>query len=147
MVSHEADAVDLDLGPLEDLDHDLGIAGIAAFEQGDRGQVVALLDIEPLNLRDRQPGSRGIRPVAGLQLGRILDLLQANGLPPSELDLGQAAASPAPRRSRPTCRSWEATRQGSTGRRRTTWFPSRSSGQPRPGPDRAVGRPGSRAWA
>ncbi len=66
MVPDEVDAVDLDLGSLEDLDHDLGVAGIAPFEQRDRGQVVALLLIEPLDLTDRQPGPRrdprGCRP-------------------------------------------------------------------------------------
>ena len=66
MVAYEADAVDLDLGPLEDLDHDLGVARIAPFEQRDRGEVVAFLDIEPLNLRDGRLGAsdpRGSPPL------------------------------------------------------------------------------------
>ena len=89
MVANEVDAVYLDLGPFEDLDHDLGIAGIAPFEQGDRRHVVTLLDIEALNLGDRQPGASGVRAVAGLQVCCILDLLQANGLPAPKLDFRQ----------------------------------------------------------
>ena len=66
LVPDEADAVDLDLGPLKNLDHDLGVAGIATFDQGDRGQVIAFFDVETLNLRDGQPGAHRVRAVAGL---------------------------------------------------------------------------------
>ena len=94
LVPHEVDAADLNLGSLEDLDHDMGVAGVAPLEQRDRGQVVPLLRIEPLDLADGQPRPRGIRAVAGLQSGGVLDLLLPDGFPTLELDPGEQGHLP-----------------------------------------------------
>ena len=88
-VADEVDAADLDLGSLEDLDHDLGVAGLAPFEQLDLGQEVALLLVESEDVSHRQPGVHGIGAVLDLQSGRVLELFQSDGFPASELDVGQ----------------------------------------------------------
>ena len=89
LVALEIDAANLDLGPLEDLHHDLGIAGIAALDQLDLGQVVALLLVEAVDRVHRVASAHVIGAVPLLQAGVILDVLEADRLPPPELDVGQ----------------------------------------------------------
>ena len=89
LAADEADAADLDLGSLEDLDHDLGIARLAPFEQLDLGQVVALLVVEPEDVAQRHLGAHGIGAGIDLQSGGILDLLLTDGFSPPKLDGGQ----------------------------------------------------------
>ena len=82
----EVDAGDLVLGPLEDLEDDLGVADVAPFDQPDLGQLVALLLVEPLDLPEGQPRLGGVGAVADLEVGVLLDLLLRDRLPSSELD-------------------------------------------------------------
>ena len=74
-VALEVDGGDLELGALEDLEDDLGVAEVAPLEQLDLGQLVALLLVEPLDLSERPAGSGRVGAVADLQAGGLLDLL------------------------------------------------------------------------
>ena len=59
------------------------------FDQVDLGKVVALLPVELEDLAQRQPGAGGVGAAALFQPGSIFDLLLADGLASSELDVGQ----------------------------------------------------------
>ena len=74
-VALEVDAGDLDLGALEDLEDDLGVAGVAPLDEPHLGQVVAFFLVQPLDLAEGQPGLGGVGAVADLEAGVLLDLL------------------------------------------------------------------------
>src|SRR5262249_49173051 len=50
LAADEMNPTDLDLGSLEDLDHDAGVAWIGTFDQVNLGQVVSLLLVEAQDL-------------------------------------------------------------------------------------------------
>ena len=69
-------ARDLVLGPLEDRDHDLGVAGVSPLDELDLGELVAFLLVEPLDLPDREWVRVASARLPLLQAGGLLDVLE-----------------------------------------------------------------------